>query len=339
MKKGEKGSSIKNILVGAASFVIIVAGLRLASEILVPFLLSAFIAIICSPPLFWMKKRGIPNAIAVLSILSGSVITGIILAAFAGNSLQDLSTSLPEYHSRLLEITSSLASWLRRLGIDISEQTISTIFDPGKAMQIFAALLSSLSGLFTNTFLIILTVIFILLEAPDIPMKLRSTMRDPQASMGYLNAFSESLNRYLALKTLFSMITGISVWVLLAVLGVDFSLLWGIVAFLFNYVPNIGSIIAAVPAVMLALIQLGFRSALLVCAGYLIINVTIGSALEPRFMGRGVGLSTLVVFLSLVFWGWVLGPVGMVLSVPLTMIVKIGLDSNEETRRFAVMLE
>ena len=123
-----------------------------------------------------------------------------------------------------------------------------------------------------------------------------------------------------------------------AILGVDFAILWGLVAFLLNYVPIIGSIIAAIPAILLALIQLGVAPALLTCLGYVVVNVIFGSILEPRFMGRGLGLSTLVVFLSLVFWGWILGPVGMILSVPLTMIVKIALESSDDTHWIAVML-
>jgi predicted PurR-regulated permease PerM len=114
--------------------------------------------------------------------------------------------------------------------------------------------------------------------------------------------------------------------------------LWGLLALLLNYIPNIGSILASVPAILLALIQLGVGKAVIVLVGYLVINIIIGNVLEPKIMGRGLGLSTLVVFLSLVFWGWVFGPVGMLLSVPLTMTVKIALDSNEDTRWISTLL-
>jgi AI-2 transport protein TqsA len=125
----------------------------------------------------------------------------------------------------------------------------------------------------------------------------------------------------------------------LSLIGVDFAPTWGLLAFLLNFIPNIGSIIAAVPAILLALIQLGLPSALLTLLGYLVVNITIGNFLEPRVMGRSLGLSTLVVFLSLLFWRWVLGPIGMVLSVPLTMTAKIALAVNEDTRWLAVLLE
>ena len=142
----------------------------------------------------------------------------------------------------------------------------------------------------------------------------------------------------MAIKTLTSLATGIFVGIWLAILGIDYPVLWGLVAFLLNYVPNIGSIIAAIPAVLLSFIQIDMFHALFAALGYVIVNIVIGSVIEPRVMGRGMGLSTLVVFLSLVFWGWVLGPVGMLLSVPLTMILKIALEHNEDTRWIAVLL-
>ena len=124
----------------------------------------------------------------------------------------------------------------------------------------------------------------------------------------------------------------------LMVIGVDYPVMWGMVAFALNFVPNVGSIIAAVPPVLLAVVQLGAASGLAVAACYLAINIVMGNVIEPRYMGKGLGLSTLVVFLSLLFWGWVLGPIGMLLSVVLTMKLKIMLDSNEDTRWLAVLL-
>jgi predicted PurR-regulated permease PerM len=205
-------------------------------------------------------------------------------------------------------------------------------------MKVAGDTLTGLSGLLSNILFILLTVIFILLEASGFPQKLRAAVKDPEESLGRLSTFTESVNRYLAIKTLTSLMTGVLIWIWLWILGVNYALLWGLLAFLFNYVPNIGSFIAAIPAILMAFIQLDARAGLLASMGYIAVNVSVGSVIEPRFMGRGLGLSTLVVFLSLVFWGWVLGPVGMVLSVPLTMIVKIALESSEETRWIAVIL-
>ena len=141
------------------------------------------------------------------------------------------------------------------------------------------------------------------------------------------------------IKTGTSLATGIIATVWLMILDVDYPLLWGFLTFLFNYVPTVGSIIAAVPPALLALIQFGFVSSLLSVAGYLFINISIGSILEPRILGHGLGLSTLVVFLSLLFWGWVFGPVGMVLSVPLTMTIKIALSNSESAKWISTIMD
>jgi len=205
-------------------------------------------------------------------------------------------------------------------------------------MAMVGRTLSGFGGVLSNAFLILLTVIFILLEASSFPRKLRETLSDPQSQLPYFQRFTETVNRYMAIKTTISLVTGGLIAGFLAVLGVDFPLLWGMVAFLLNYIPNIGSLIAAIPAVLMALVQLGLGPAVVTALGFVGVNIAMGTFIEPRFMGRGLGLSTLVVFLSLVFWGWVLGPVGMLLSVPLTMTVKIALEANPDTHWLAVLL-
>ncbi|MCA9428815.1 MAG: AI-2E family transporter, partial [Candidatus Omnitrophica bacterium] len=190
----------------------------------------------------------------------------------------------------------------------------------------------------SNGMLILLTVIFILAEASSFPRKLREVMTNPDESLPHFARFADNVNRYIGIKTTVSALTGLLVWLSLVLIGVDFPVLWGILAFLLNYVPNIGSIIAAVPAVILALVQMGVGSALLVTGIFVAINMVMGNVIEPRYMGRGLGLSTLVVFLSLVFWGSMLGPVGMLLSVPLTITAKIALEANPGTAWLAHLL-
>ena len=147
------------------------------------------------------------------------------------------------------------------------------------------------------------------------------------------------VQNYLAIKTAVSVFTGVLVGIWVWALGLDLPLLWGLVAFIFNYIPNLGSILAAVPAVLLALVQFGPGRAAVVASGYLAINLVFGNDVEPMMLGRRLGLSTLVVFMSRVFWGWVWGPVGMLLSVPLTMMLKIAMENTEDLRWVAVMLD
>ena len=150
--------------------------------------------------------------------------------------------------------------------------------------------------------------------------------------------FSRNAKRYLVIKTLLSAVAGLVIWFWLLILGVDYPVLWGTLSFLLNYVPTIGAVLAALPVALLALAQLRVESALLTLLGFAVVHIVVGNLIEPKLTGKGLSLSTLVVFLSLVFWGWVLGPIGMILSVPMTSLVKIALESYEETRGFAFML-
>ncbi|MCD4750267.1 MAG: AI-2E family transporter, partial [Thermoanaerobaculales bacterium] len=162
---------------------------------------------------------------------------------------------------------------------------------------------------------------------------------EDSGNIGRFSGVTDQVQRYLAIKTVTSGATGIAIGLWVGLLGLDFAVVWGLIAFLLNYIPNIGSIVAAVPAVLLAFVQLGVGHGLAVAAGFLVINIIVGNIVEPALLGRTLGLSTLVVFLSLVFWGWMWGTVGMLLSVPLTMILKILLENSEDLRWVAVLLD
>ena len=326
------------LLVSLAAFIVIVAGMKAAAPLLVPFLLALFITIIISSPFNWLERKGLPAGIALLVVISALVLVVMLFGALVGNSMDEFLGAFPTYQARLQETTAGLIQWLAGKGLGISHQTISHYMDPGKAMKLVSNMLSSMGLLLTNGFLILITVIFLLLEISSFPDKWRLASHNAESTLADFRTATSNINRYMGIKTLTSLATGVLVAIWLFVLGVDYPVLWGALAFLLNFVPNIGSIIAAVPAVLLALVQLGTAEAVLVAVGYMAVNIGIGTFAEPRFMGRGLGLSTLVVFLSLVFWGWVLGPVGMLLSVPLTISAKIGLDSHPNTRWMAVML-
>jgi predicted PurR-regulated permease PerM len=321
-----------------ASFIIVVAGMKAASSLLVPFLLAVFIAVICTPPLFWLQGKGVPKIFALLLILVAILAVGSLLGVLVGTSLNNFLHSLPQYQERLSTNMGVVIDWFHEKGVNIPEAEVRESLHPGSVMRLAGTLLSALSSVLTNAFLILLTIVFILLEAADFPKKLEAALKNPERSLATMEKFSRSANRYIVIKTLISVTVGLLISIWLLILGVDYPVLWGTLAFLLNYVPNIGSILAAVPAALLAFVQLGAGSALLTVLGFLVVNNILGNIVEPKLMGKGLGLSTLVVFLSLVFWGWVLGPLGMILSVPLTSLVKIGLESREDTRGLAIML-
>ena len=331
---------LQSLLLAAAAFVVVVAGLKAAQALVNPFLLAVFIAVISTPALFWLESRGLPRGISLLVVILAVVGALLGLSVVVGASVNDFTNDLPRYTERLKDQFGSLVETLRGLGVDLPQdrQGVLDQVNPAWVLQLAGDLFNGFGVVLANAFLILLTVVFILLEASSFSRKLRAIARNVHLTEANVDAFTGTVRRYLAIKSLMSLGTGVAVWLWLWLLGVDYPVLWGLLAFLLNFVPNIGSIIAAVPAVLLALVQLGPATALWVAAGYLAANVLFGNVLEPRFMGRGVGLSPLVVFLSLIFWGWVLGPVGMFLSVPLTITAKIALAANDETRWAAVLL-
>lgn len=325
-------------MVGFASFIVIVAGLKAASSIIVPFLLASFIAIICIPPMIWLQNKKIPQFLSVIIVIVGMLVIGWIFAAMLTGALSDLSEKLPVYQERLTELSAQAEEWIGTLPIDTPDEAIGQYLDPAMAMNVVSDTIASVGNILTNSFLIILLVIFILLEASTLPNKIRSAIGKPDSPLSQYDEVIKNINKYLGIKTLISIGTGVTIFIWLLILGIDFPILWGLLAFILNFVPNIGSLLASVPPIILALIQFGIGKAVLTAIGFLVTNTIFGSILEVKIFGKGLGLSTLVVFLSLIFWGWVLGPVGMLLSVPLTMIIKIILESNESTRGVAILL-
>jgi len=329
----------QRLLLTLAAFVVVIAGMRASQDILIPFLLSLFIAIIVTPLLNWQRSKGIPTWAAILIIILVILIIGFLIAVLVGSSLTDFSSSLPAYQKGLSAKTAELLAFFEDKGLKIVDQTFMEFIDPGAAMRLTSSLLTGMGNLLGDTFLILLVVVFMLLEAANFSQKLEQAIPPDSLQVDRYKTFIENINRYMVIKTWTSLGTGSIATIWLTIWGVDYALLWGLLTFMFNYIPNIGSLLAAIPPVLLALVLLGPWTALAVALGYLAINMTIGSFLEPRLMGRGLGLSTLVVFLSLLFWGWVLGPVGMILSVPLTMSMKIALSSFDETQWLSRLLD
>jgi predicted PurR-regulated permease PerM len=333
-----KPSKTFQLLLILASFVIIIAGMKAAEAIVVPFLLAAFLAIITSPPFIWMQSKGVPKVLALIFIIIAFLAVLFLIGVLIGTSVNDFTSNLPFYQEKLTNQTQALISWLVEKNYVKPDFQLTKVINPGAVLNVVANALNQISGIFADGFLILFTVIFMSLEINTLPRKLKKVFNNPEKSLSQVNEIYQNINRYIGIKTLTSLGTGVLVYIFLLIVGVDYPLLWGVLAFVLNYIPTIGSIIAVIPPLLLSLVQLGFIEALVVLAGYITINTIIGNILEPKFMGMGLGLSTLVVFLSLVFWGWVLGPIGMILSVPLTITIKIALDSSEETRWLAVLL-
>jgi AI-2 transport protein TqsA len=322
-----------------AAVIVIIFGLRAASDFLVPFLLAIFFALITVRPMLWLQAHRVPSVLAAILVVLALMLFLIVVGAVVGSSIAAFTAAIPSYQAQLDGLMQGMLQFIARFVNDeVSVESIGELIDPGRAMGLAATLLNALRGMLTNTFLILFTMVFILLEASSVETKVMAAFGRNADSFQRAGVFLQNLGRYLGIKTIVSMVTGLIVGVMTWALGLDFPLLWGMLAFILNYIPTIGSIIAAVPATLLALIQLGPAAATSTAIGFLAINTIFGNVVEPRLMGYGVGISPLVVFTGLVFWGWVFGPVGMLLSVPLTMALKLALESDQRTFWIAILL-
>jgi AI-2 transport protein TqsA len=323
-------------LVGGASAVIIIAGLRAAAPLLVPLLVAIFLAMVTLPLVAALEKRRVPAGVAVLAAVL------VVIAALAGPGIVVRQTAaqfvaaIPRYQERLFQMAAYIEERLAALGVEAGG--VVAALDPNLLTDAVAFTVSGVVGMLSNLFVVLLTMAFILLEAASFERKLRVARAVPDGRYDYLSGVPGEVLRYVWVKTLISLATGILAGLWVGLLGLDFAILWGFLAFLLNYIPNFGSILAAIPPILLAAIQLGPGWALAVAAGYIVVNLVMGNIVEPQVMGRRMGLSPLVVLVSLFFWGWVWGPVGMLLSVPLTTVVKIVLENTAQTRWLAVLL-
>lgn len=335
-------TSIPRILVTIAAIVIILAGVKLATEIVIPFLLSLFIAITCSPIIKIMTDRRVPLWLAITLLFALFIVVSFFLFGLINSTVREFTASIPSYKVLLAERMNLLMFYAEKWQLPISRELITNELDPSVIMNFVSRLLLSFSGVVTNTFVLLLVVVFMLFEAPTAKHRLAMVIsRNKNEVDGIelqINRVLQGVIGYLGVKTTTSLLTGLSVWVLLELSGVQYSVLWATLSFLLNYIPNIGSILASVPIIVQALLLNGFSVGFGVAVGVIGINMIIGNVIEPRMMGRTLGLSTLVVFLSLLFWGWILGTVGMLLSVPLTMALKIALESSPSTVHYALLL-
>jgi len=337
-KSNELGKGSKYIIF-AASLVIIFAGINLAQSVIVLILVSIFFSLLGAPPVLWLKTKKIPSSLAVFIVMFCMVIILMLIGAQIGRSFSGFSEDLPLLQLQLKEQVIEISKYLTAKGVAVNEKFFMEYINPESIMILTASLLTGLSSILSDIVLILLTVTFILLEVSSFPLKLRAILGDPNQAFPQFNLFINDMKRYMLMKTILSLITGIFIGMWLFIFGVDYPLLWGFLSFLLNYIPNLGSIIAAVPATILSLIQLGFEKAIIVLVGYILVNFIIGNLLEPKLMGRKLGLSTLIIFVSLIFWGSLLGLVGAILCIPLTITAKFAFEGNEKTRWIAIILD
>ena len=333
-------SSTLRFLIGAACVGLALATLNAYATLLNSFFLAVIIVSIASPLLYWLKNKGVPVGLAFLITLLGVLAVLVILVLFLVGSVARLVEAVPAYVAQAEAGRATLQSLTERLGLStVDVRAALQQIDPQILAKPVVAFLGGLLGSVSNFVVVLLITTFLLVEALGLPAKVHRQMQRAEGRLAPMVQFNHDLRRYVVITTVIGLVTGAGNVILLVILGVDFPILWGILAFILSFIPTVGFWLALIPPMVLALLEFGVVKALIVFVGYVLINGAAENVVKPKFMGEGLDLSPLMIVLSLTFWAAVLGPMGAILGVPLTMAVKqLILEPDEENRWLAELM-
>lgn len=326
----------QNILISLASIIIILAGLKTAAGIVVPFLLAVFIAIVISPAVLYLEKLKIPKIFSFLIVSIFFIGVLGVLGAVVYDAVSEFATQLPDIQNKIKNLIASLIQKAHENSIEIN--TSSFAFDTNKFSEQASAIFKKTGSILSMSFFVFIIVAFMVFESDITKQKVEFISKNNSQASVFVADFINNLKRYLMIKTLASATTGFLIYIGLLVLNVPYAPLWGILAFVLNYIPTIGSIVAAIPTIFVSLATTDISTTLWVIGIYVFVNVLIGNIIEPRFLGEQLGISTIIVLASLLIWGFVFGIGGLFLAVPLTMSLKIALNSNQKTKILSIIM-
>lgn len=325
------------LLISVAALVVVIAGLQAAQSILVPFLFAFFLAILGAGPMRFLERNRVPSIVAVLLITLFFVGIFLGIVFLFSKSIDSLAVALPEYRERFIKLVHSLNHYLGNFNIHLSTEEVRNSLETSTVFAWVGKVAGNLVGWFKAVLLVLILMVFMLFEASTLRRKIQSALASA-IDIERLGEVASDVQKYLAIKTFTSALTGTCVYFWVLFFNIDFPILWGLIAFLFNFIPVIGSIVASIPAILICLITHDVGTTIILTVGYIVINVGISNFFEPILFGQRLGLSPLVVFLSLLFWGFIWGPAGMLLSIPLTMVVKIFLEHSDEFKWIAGLI-
>ena len=335
----KQSRTVGRLLLSLASLVIIIAALKSISQLLGPILLSLFVVLIVYPIMLWLERRGMARWIAYTLVVLGVIAVGTIFIIFLAVSLTELSITLPKYEELLDARLDGLQQWLASHNLRIEDVLELNWFNPQNIFQLLFYLVSILLETVANVGLTLLVFIYMLASAGNFWTHLRRELAADLPMLKRFSSFGQSIRIYLVIKSWLGVMTALFQVILMWILGIDFAVLWGVFSFLFNFVPNIGFYIGLIPPVIIAVIKLGITKTIILIFGYTLINNFFDVLIAPHYLGKGLDLSILVGFLGLIFWTWMLGPIGAFLALPLTVMVKkLLLESLPDTQLLASLM-
>lgn len=327
------------ILIILASIIVVVAGMRAIADTLNALFMAALIAMLCAPIQSRLRARGLSSGLSLALVLILIVGVGVLLVAFIGVSTNQVIRKLPDYQTRIQQLETTTWNELDKLGL--SEQTVSALesINLQSIIPFASTVLRATFDSLGNVLLVFLILFYMLMDAPNLPRRLTAVLGEDSPWLAKARLFIYSVQRYMLLKTVFGIGIAAIQTVLMLLMGVDFAVQWGVLAVITNYIPNVGFVLGLIPPVVVTLLEKGPVIAIILIVLYSLINNIIENFVAPKFMGEELGISALFIFLSLIFWTWVLGAAGALLAVPLTLFIKIMLlDSNDSARGLTALI-
>jgi len=320
-------------LVAAAAIFVILFGIRGSATIINPILLATVITITVMPIPSRLTKRGVPGWLAlVLSILMVVVILGLVIATVFF-SVAKLSTELPTYMASASEQATEDLSASEGSETSTQIELVTTSASP-----IVQSLLASLLDLLVVFGMALAIFFFMISAAISLPPPSRMGLDPGNPTFGRIGELTEDVRKYMTVLTGINFLVGLGDTIFLMYMGVDFALLWGLLAWFMGYIPSVGFIIALIPPVLMAYAQYGLQSAIIVAIGYILINGGVQNFVQPKVMGNSLKISPVVVFVGVFIWGYLLGGIGAILAVPMTLLVVIIMENFEGTRPLAILM-
>lgn len=311
------------ILLGTAAAVVTIAGVKATAWLLAPTLLALVIVITIGPVHRWLRVHRVPAWAATLAliVLVYGVIVGFSLVVIV--SLAKLATLLPQYASRFDELVSGATDLLARFGVGSGQlNQVASSLDLGKLLSYLGSVLGAVTGLASSLVFLLALLLFLSVEAAGFDDRMAAiTSYRPNAATA-LREFAIRTRRYVVVTTIFGVIVAVLDTIALAIIEIPLAVLWGLLSFVTNYIPNVGFVLGLLPPALLGLLTGGWRDMVIVIAVYCVFNLVVQSLIQPYYVGDAVGLSATVTFLALVFWAWILGPLGAILAIPVTLLVK-----------------
>jgi predicted PurR-regulated permease PerM len=327
------------VMLGVIGVVVLAIGIRGAAGIVAPTMLALVLTIAVLPVDAWARRHGWPGWLATLSALVAAY--AILAALLIGTivCLVKLVDLLPTYAKDAQGLTDQVHDWLSGLGL--GSDTMSDLLkklDPTKIADLLATVLSGTLGALSGLFLLVTLMFFFVTAVPGFRPRTAWLQRTKPHLARSLTTFVDATQRYLVMTALFGAIVGVLDASALWLIGVPLPLTWGLFSFITNFIPNIGFLIGIIPPALLALLDSGWQSMVLVIIVYSVLNVTIQTFIQPRYVGNTVGLSAEMTFLSLIVWAFLLGPLGALLAVPMTLLLRAFFVDADERAAWAAPL-